>query len=57
MDEALQRVSEWKAEPHNGGVRFTYSDDPLDFIWQTEDQAEQLVNVLSRALVKSRSLR
>lgn len=36
----------FRVEPQDGGVHFSWGDDPLDFIWQTEEQATDLIDKL-----------
>ncbi len=36
----------------DGGYRISWGDDPLDFIWQTEEQAYAFANAIYNAITK-----
>lgn len=42
FDPATATVTAFRVEEHDGGVRISWSDDPLDFVWQTKAQIYDL---------------
>lgn len=41
--------SAFRVTLEDGGIMFRWSDDPLDFIWQTNEQAANLViNIIQK---------
>lgn len=49
-DPAAATVSGIRLERDEQGVMLRFSDDPLDFVWQSDAQARDLVEKLNAAL-------
>jgi hypothetical protein len=44
--------SAFSVTPDDGGYRISWGDDPLDFIWQTEEQAYAFANAIYNVITK-----
>lgn len=40
--------------PQDGGIMFSNPEDPLFYVWQTREQAEEIIALIQAALMSSR---